>query len=75
MTKKVLEKYNLTEYGPLVESMRIGDLKTFTDTLFCFQNVSIRYEIHHSKRCFLGGSYFVCYAVVRAPPKGVNEHL
>ena len=38
----VLEKYGLTEYGPLVDSMRKGDLRTFTNALDRFQNVSIR---------------------------------
>ncbi|KAL7563008.1 hypothetical protein ACA910_013531 [Epithemia clementina (nom. ined.)] len=38
----LLEKYGLTEYAPLSDSMRKGDLRTFTDTLERFQDVSIR---------------------------------
>mmetsp|Transcript_18616 Transcript_18616/g.23973 ORF Transcript_18616/g.23973 Transcript_18616/m.23973 type:complete len:408 (+) Transcript_18616:114-1337(+) len=38
----LLQKYGLTEYGPLVDSMRKGDLRTFNDTLVRFQDKFIR---------------------------------
>jgi hypothetical protein len=39
----VLEKYELYEFVPLVESMRKGDLRTFNDTLVRYQDRFIWY--------------------------------
>ena len=38
----VLEKYELHEFKPLVESIRTGDLGTFNDGLVKYQDLFIR---------------------------------
>mmetsp|Transcript_29214 Transcript_29214/g.80259 ORF Transcript_29214/g.80259 Transcript_29214/m.80259 type:complete len:413 (-) Transcript_29214:3102-4340(-) len=38
----LLQKYGLSEFGPLVDSMRKGDLRTFNDSLVRFQDKFIR---------------------------------
>ena len=42
---KVLEKYRLKEFLPLVEGIRKGDLRTFNDGLVQYQDLFIRYVI------------------------------
>ena len=39
----VLDKYGLTEFQPLVEGIRKGDLRTFQDGLVKYQDRFIRY--------------------------------
>lgn len=39
----VLEKYGLSEFVPLVEGVRKGDLRTFQDALVLYQDRFIRY--------------------------------
>ena len=39
----LLQKYGLTEFVPLVEGMRRGDLRTFNDGLSLYQDLFIRY--------------------------------
>jgi len=40
---KLLEKYNLNEFLPIVEGVRTGDLKTFHDGLLQYQDLFIQY--------------------------------
>ena len=39
----VIQKYQLIEFMPLVESIRTGDLRTFNDGLVKYQDLFIRY--------------------------------
>ena len=41
--KKVLDKYKLEEFKPLVDGIRKGDLRTFQDGLVKYQDRFIRY--------------------------------
>jgi hypothetical protein len=43
MVTAVLEKYSLTEFLPIVEGIRRGDLRTFNDGLIRYQDIFIRY--------------------------------
>jgi hypothetical protein len=37
-----MEKYEMMEFIPLVMALRMGDLRTFNDTLYRFQDQFIR---------------------------------
>lgn len=52
----VLEKYQLYEFMPLVESIRTGDLRTFNDGLLKYQDLFIRYVYnrHIISICYMG---------------------
>lgn len=41
----VIQKYQLIEFMPLVESIRTGDLRTFNDGLVKYQDLFIRYVL------------------------------
>lgn len=43
MNVPVLEKYQLNEFIPLVDSIKTGDLRTFNDGLLKYQDLFIRY--------------------------------
>jgi hypothetical protein len=43
MNVPVLEKYQLIEFLPLVDSIKTGDLRTFNDGLLKYQDLFIRY--------------------------------
>ena len=41
-SQKLMEKYGMMEFIPLVMSLRMGNLRTFNDTLYMFQDQFIR---------------------------------
>jgi hypothetical protein len=41
-SQKLMEKYEMTEFIPLVMALRMGNLRTFNDTLYRFQDQFIR---------------------------------